>query len=197
MVCDTATIIFFLCIILMAAMSVIRIVRIKLNNGRLRDMKLPIIGGIILPVILAGVFFTGIVLNRAMDRAKTVIRLTVCKKELQTLGTALHSYSNDFNGRYPDSNRWCDLLVRYTDVNEQSFGKFAADGRSSYAINPDAEPNSPPDTVLLFEADGLWNQSGGAERLTFEKGLSGRMVLFNDGQVRLIRQEDVNGLKWD
>ena len=92
---------------------------------------------------------------------------------------------------------WCDLLVQYTDVNKTSFGKFAVDGRSNYAVNPNAEPNSPPDVVLLFKTDGVWNQTGEAELLTSgNKEPGGYMTLFNGGHIRLVKPEDVNGLRW-
>ena len=89
------------------------------------------------------------------------------------------------------------MLVQYTDVNKTSFGKFAVDGYSNYAINPNAEPNSLPDVVLLFETDGGWNQAGEAELLTFEnKEPKGCMTLFNGGHIKLIKPKDANGLKW-
>lgn len=58
---------------------------------------------------------------------------------------------------------------------------FTRKGRCSYAMNPNCEPNSPPDTVLLFETEYGWNQYGGKEILT--KGNhygEGSNVLFND-----------------
>jgi hypothetical protein len=195
---NTAKILFLLSVIFTIILSIMRISQIKSSNGKLKDMKLPIIGGIIVPVTLSGVLLTAAVIGKTMDSLKAMVRLTICKKELQTLGNALRTYSNDFNGKYPTANRWCDLLIQYADVHKISFGKFTAEGRSNYAINPDAEPNSSSDVVLLFETDGVWNQAGKTELLTVEnKESRGYMILFNSGHIRLVKPIDVKGLKWN
>jgi prepilin-type processing-associated H-X9-DG protein len=64
-------------------------------------------------------------------------------------------------------------------------------------MNPDCEPNSPADLVLLFETKGGWNQYGGPELLTLDnhKG-EGANVLFNDGHVKFIKPDEVGKLKW-
>jgi len=68
---------------------------------------------------------------------------------------------------------------------------------STYAMNPNCGPNSPPDTILLFETKPGWNQSGGPELLTFDNhGGRGANVLFNDGHVEFVKPEDVSKLRW-
>jgi hypothetical protein len=69
---------------------------------------------------------------------------------------------------------------------------------SDYAMNPDCEPNSPPDTVLLFEARPGWNQHGGPELFTFDNhDPKGGLVLLNDGTVKFIRtDEELRQLRW-
>jgi len=64
-------------------------------------------------------------------------------------------------------------------------------------MNPNCEPNSPTDMVLLFETKGSWNQFGGPEILTLENH-KGEVccVLFNDGQVEFVRAERLGQLKW-
>lgn len=194
----TARILFLLSIIFAVALSIVSIFKIKLGGGKLKDMGASIIGGIIIPAILAGIVSACIVLGKAVDSASGAIRLIIYKKELETLGKALQVYGTDFDGKYPTADKWCDLLVQHTDVNKTSFGKFVADGHSNYAINPYAEPNLPTDIVLLFETYGVWNQSGGEELLTFEnKEPKGCMILFNDGRINFIRLKQIRSLKWD
>jgi len=193
-----ARIIFLISIILAAALAIAGIFKIKFGDGKLKDMSLLIIGGIIIPVILAGVVLAGTVMGQAMDSVSAVVRLSICKKEIKTLGKALQFYSTNFDGKYPTADKWCDLLVQYADVNKSSFGRFVADGCSNYVINPYAEPNSPTDMVLLFENDGEWNQAGGKELFTFEnKEPKGCMILFNDGHINFVRPEQISSLKWD
>jgi prepilin-type processing-associated H-X9-DG protein/prepilin-type N-terminal cleavage/methylation domain-containing protein len=68
---------------------------------------------------------------------------------------------------------------------------------SHFAINPNAEPNSPANVVLLFSTKGGWNQSGGPELLTFDNHRGrGANVLFNDGHVEFVKPEDAGKLKW-
>ncbi len=74
----------------------------------------------------------------------------------------------------------------------------AGEGRCHYAMNPACEPNSPPDTVLLFETKAGWNQHGGPELFTFDNhDPRGGLVLLNDGTVKFIRtEEELKRLRW-
>jgi hypothetical protein len=69
---------------------------------------------------------------------------------------------------------------------------------SDYAMNWNWEPNSPPDTVLLFETKPGWNQHGGPELFTLDNhDPKGGCVLLNDGTVRFIRtKEELAQLRW-
>lgn len=133
----------------------------------------------------------------------------ICKTKMYHLGQAIRQYSNDF-GAYPTAEKWCDLSIEY--VVAYGFSKkemFKCSNikkeTCSYAINPNAEPNSPPDVALLFEAKGGWNQYGGPEIMSlenhkkrfFKNKRRGSMILFNDYHVRFIGVEDVNDLKWN
>ena len=88
------------------------------------------------------------------------------------------------------------LLREYNDVNGRHKYLYSI-AWSNYAINPDVEPNSPKDVVLLFETKGGWNQFGGEKLLTFDNHLRiGTNVLFHDGIVRFIKPKDVSKLNW-
>ncbi len=67
-----------------------------------------------------------------------------------------------------------------------------------YAMNPNCEPDSPGDMVLLFETKAGWNQHGGPELFTFDNhNPRGGCVLLNDGTVKFIRTEaELQKLKW-
>jgi prepilin-type processing-associated H-X9-DG protein len=77
---------------------------------------------------------------------------------------------------------------------------------SNYAINPNCKPDSPPDTVLLFETVVGWNKFGGPECVAFNhlilsiipfNHVKGCNVLFNDGNVELISPKKIGKLKWN
>jgi len=70
-------------------------------------------------------------------------------------------------------------------------------GRCHYAMNPNCEPKSPSDMVLLFETKDGWNQFGGPEILTLENhNGKGCNVLFNDRHVEFVKIEQLGQLKW-
>jgi hypothetical protein len=107
---------------------------------------------------------------------------------------------------YPDEKKWCDYIVMaYKDTG--MLDRFvmkpfrcpgAGEGKNHYAMNPNCEPNSPGDMVLLFETKAGWNQHGGPELFTFDNhDPKGGCVLLNDGTVKFIRtQEELQALKW-
>jgi hypothetical protein len=119
----------------------------------------------------------------------------ICAANLRALTVAVSLYADKHGGAYPPAATWCDSIVgRYVD--EESFRcRGGGPGRSHYAMNLLADRNAAPDTVLLFECEGGWNQAGGPELLTTEhhKGCS---VSFVDGHIRLVKPEEVLSLKW-
>jgi len=107
---------------------------------------------------------------------------------------------------YPVSSEWCDALLRGYRVAgggdsviiRQHMCPSAGEGKCHYAMNLNCEPNSPPDTVLLFETRAGWNQHGGPKLFTFDNhDPKGGCVLLNDGTVKFIRtKEELQQLRW-
>ena len=106
---------------------------------------------------------------------------------------------------YPSPEKWCDSIVeanlvwgtRKSNI-ELHICPSAGEGRCHYAMNPNCEPNSPPDMVLLFETKAGWNQHGGEELFTFDNhDHKGGCVLLNNGTVKFICTEDeLHALRW-
>ena len=44
-----------------------------------------------------------------------------CRANISTLGKAIYMYAYDYDGRYPKSDKWCDLLVQNEYVAENLF----------------------------------------------------------------------------
>ena len=144
------------------------------------------------------VFLTWWLLKSTHRETLTLNYRIPCSTNLKGLGIAMLIYANDFDDKYPTAEKWCDLLVEYYEVTEKEFRcPGNKKGKCSYAINPNCEPNSPNDVVLLFETTGGWNQFGGPEILTTEnhKG-KGCNVLFNDYHVEFVKPERLGELKW-
>jgi hypothetical protein len=123
------------------------------------------------------------------------------KLEMVGIGKALQIYSSEYDNHYPTADKWCDLLVEHTNV-EKTVSWLAAKQeweRDSfqYAINPNCEPNSPSDTVLLFETKGGWNKFGGPEILSIENHYrKGCNILFNDEHAEFTKPKQIEQLKW-
>jgi hypothetical protein len=83
--------------------------------------------------------------------------------------------------------------------DDRQLNEPVGEWRSNYAMNPDCKRDSPPDTVLLFEASHGWNQHGGPELFTLDDhNPKGGLVLFNDGNVTFIRtEEELKQLRWN
>ncbi len=160
----------------------------------------------------------------------------ICDANLKRLGNAIQLYNNDYNGRYPTADKWCDLLIEHSSIDAKHFFcRFSGDDPSyrtrepieeanlspnmlflgdynnyeghryykywikvaHYAINPNCEPNSPANVVLLFETKSGWNQFGGPELLTMENhNGEGCNVLFNNGRRRFVKPEKLDKLNW-
>ena len=121
-----------------------------------------------------------------------------CAENLTSLGKTMLIYASGYDDKYPTADKWCDLLVKYTEVTEVWFVcPSAGKGRCHYAINPNASAVTHPDMVVLFETKGGWNQFGGPEILTLENHEGqGCNVLFNDLHVSFVKKEQIGELKW-
>jgi len=138
-----------------------------------------------------------------------------CAWNLRKLWNRLRPYENVENpgtadpicvAGWPRASEWCNPIVRAYEnaspdrrVITQPFKCPAVDKvRCHYSMNPNCEPNSPEDMVLLFETKAGWNQHGGPELFTFDNhDPKGGCVLLNDGTVKFIRtEEELKQLRW-
>ena len=169
--------------------------RIRKSNGRLKGRVFSILGFVMAIIV----FF---LVLEPIGPPRGIAYRMVCGSNMFGLGKSLQAYSTEFKGKYPPVDKWCDLLIKDVNVSAKEFIcpvalKKGDKGRCHYAINPNAEPNSPGDIALLFETKGGWNQHGGKEILTTKNHKDkGCNVLFNDGHVEFVKAEDIGKLKW-
>jgi hypothetical protein len=128
------------------------------------------------------------------------VRRLICVNNLRDLGLAIKIYSEENGGKYPVPDKWCDLL-KSSDTKGHNFVCPSSKAKKcSYAINPNCEPKSPYDVVLLFETRDGWNQFGESEILTAKHKYNiegkGCNILFNDGQAKFIKPNEIGKLKW-
>jgi hypothetical protein len=129
-----------------------------------------------------------------------------CGLNMQTIYTSGPLYLREVSS-YSEPTDWCNAVMRdrtnTSYVSEERMRGHlkcptAGEGKCHYAMNPHCEPNSPPDTVLLFETKADWNQHGGPELFTFDHhDPKGGCVLLNDGTVKFVRtKEELQQLRW-
>ena len=107
-------------------------------------------------------------------------------------------YANDHVEQYPTPDQWCDLLMGYGVSEERFICPSAGEGRSHYAINPNANAVSHPRMVAVFETEAGWNQFGGPELLAPENhGGEGCNILFNDMHVEFVESGRLGELRWE
>ncbi|UCF42883.1 MAG: hypothetical protein JSV99_09905 [Planctomycetota bacterium] len=179
--------------------GIIGIYKIKKSKGELGGV-VPSLCGIIIGTAVVTWIATGGI-EEMKSRMICYSPRMVCGTNISGLGRAMLIYSNEY-GKYPTPDKWCDLLMEHADATEKTFLCYGAvqngdEGPCHYAINPHCQPNSNPEMVLLFEANGSWNKFGGVELLTFvnHKGY-GCNVLFNDGRVEFVSPAEVVELRW-
>ena len=170
--------------------------KISASGGVLRGAvcaKVGVKAAIVWAILLPASFFL-FMLYGGIKREIVISDRMTCGKNLAEFGNALEIYAGE-RGVYPTADKWCDILLQGKYVTEDMFkcpGNKKA--KCSYSINPDCEPNSPPDVVLLFESKGGWNSFGGPELFTAANHKKeGGNILFNDGYAMFI-QTDPNGL---
>lgn len=132
--------------------------------------------------------------------------------KLSILARELYSYQHSNDGEMPVISKWCDELLEASKKNTGIFRhsgtgpsrmKRTEEKISDYAINAnlaslDSNEEIPPDVVVLFEAKKGWNQSGGPELINTELGSkSGCLVYFGNRDVKFIKTDDIQHLKWN
>ena len=172
-------------------LGVFALFQMKYSRGKLIKYGLVEFGTIAAAVL---VMFFAMALQHGFATADQM----KCSSNLSALGKSMQVYKDNFAGKYPTPDKWCDLLMKHADVSAEQFVcPSAGRGRCHYAMNPNCEPNSPPDMVLLFETKGGWNQVGGPEVLTTDhpKG-KGCWIVFNNGFAEFVKTEKLRDLKW-
>jgi prepilin-type processing-associated H-X9-DG protein len=171
------------------------IISVVSSKGRLVGVKWAVFGILIWAGLIRAIIY-------GFEQSHLEAEKCVCGAHLSGLGKAMVTYAAAHDGKYPTPDKWCDLLVEGNYAAEKQFicrgaSSQEANARCHYAVNPNCEPNSPSDMVLLFETKGGWNQFGGPEILTTENhGGKGCNILFNDGSVRFVKPEELRKLKW-
>jgi len=145
---------------------------------------------------------------RALVPQAIPFRLRVtCARNMHDLREGLRWYLKEERS-YPRAVEWYDTLIHAFQVRGYTSNvailtraiecPAANRGECHYSMNTACGPDSPRDTVLLFESLPGRNGHGGPELFTFDNhDPKGGLVLLNDGTVKFIRtEEELKQLRW-
>ncbi|MHC4574111.1 MAG: hypothetical protein ACYS76_08260 [Planctomycetota bacterium] len=167
-------------------LGIAALVSIAIRRREVRGSGYAILS-IVAAVLLSSVMFVG------LRRARECAGAAVCMSSLHCLAVAANQYAKAHEGYLPSADKWCDLLMETAPSLSERIFKCPAEkgGVCNYAFNRKLDglrlADVPNDVVLLFEANGGWNVSGGQELLTMRhKGTDGVNcnVAFGDFSVR-------------
>lgn len=185
--------------------GIVALVKINGSKGTLGGNGLALSGIIVsgiflllMPVLSAAMLLPA--LGAAKERAETIN----CVSNEKMLALAVRIYSGDHAKLFPPAATWCDAIE--TNVGSARIFKCPSANpadRCDYAFNAalDGMDSSSvnPRTVMIFESDGGWNASGGAELMVsparHERGRI-YVVAFADGSVQEVRQSQLSTLRW-
>jgi len=125
----------------------------------------------------------------------------------------LFSFASGNDDKFPDSNKWCDAIIKDVGSVEGFYSpqhpdtaklkeEVPKDKRvSHYAMNKamSGKPDNDPEVVLVFECDLGWNGAGGLEdalKYMDKYKLEKIAVAKVDGSFPSVTKEEMKKLKW-
>ncbi|MFA5553672.1 MAG: hypothetical protein WCZ89_07835 [Phycisphaerae bacterium] len=160
-------------------------------------------------IVIMFILFVVIPTNKERNERKE--RNTVIPK-LNILSEIIHNYTRDNNSLLPTADNWCDVLIQYDkNLSKEIFMHPRLEG-VAIAFNKKLSGLSleviPKDTVLLFEAQGGLNLSGGKELVkTPNLNYSTVYILLINGKIeqywvnyidgQMSYKKTVDSLRWE
>ncbi len=125
-----------------------------------------------------------------------------CRDNQRQLAVALLMYTQDWGGRFPPADAWCDAATLYTHTGEAfrcplrgptgdcsfTYSPALHGARLGYVANP-------REMAMLWDGNGGWNVCGGLASVDFRHG-KGANFTFADGRCEWRSKARASGL-WD
>lgn len=186
-------------------LGIVALVAIHRSRSGLRGTGLAIAGTVLSGAFLLVLPVLAALLLPALAKAKGRAQEIGCMNNLKQLGLANIMYANDNKGHFASADNWCDALKQYApDTRVFVCPAARGDHQCDYAFNAKLagfdvkQVRSPAQTVLLFEAEGGWNGSGGEELAMKPSRHFGKVgVVFADGHTEMIGQSRLQEVRWD
>jgi Domain of unknown function (DUF4190) len=189
------------------AFGIVALVKVKGSQGTLRGDGIALAGIIVSAVFLLMIPIFAAMLLPALAGAKQRAQTINCVSNEKQLALAIEMYTDQNANHFPAATNWCDAIQ--SNVSPYTFKCPVAETtgstrRCDYAFNAALsgldEKNVNPGTVMLFEADGGWDATGGPDLMStparHEHGHIS-VVTFADGSVQEVGQSQLSSLRWN
>jgi len=183
-------------------LGIIAMVKVKNSGGRLSGGGLALAGTILSGIFLFVIPIFAAMMLPALAVAKQKAQEINCVNNEKQLALAVLIYSSGHANHLPPAATWCDAIGGSPTIFKCPAANSSS--RCDYAFNAKLggldESKINPQTVMIFESNGGWNASGGAELLPANaRHERGRVfvVAFADGHVESVAQSRLNLLRWD
>jgi len=184
-------------------LGIVALTKIKKSQGTLGGNGLALAGIIVSAIFLLMLPVFAALLLPALAQAKQKAQTFNCLNNIKQLSIAMKMYAADNKDQYPAATNWCVALQSYAGSTSAFHCPADVSGsRCSYAFNARLagaeDGKAEPNTVMIFEASGGWNLSGGPE-LLLAKPRHGRVVVvgFADGHVEQVPVARLSQLHWN
>jgi prepilin-type processing-associated H-X9-DG protein len=176
--------------------------RIQKSHGALRGRGVALTGSIVCGVSLLLLPVMAGMLLPALAKAKAKAQGIQCMNNLKQLSLAARMYASDNKDHFPEASTWCDALQAYLGGGRPFKCPAGHSGdQCDYAFNTNLAgiqiTNYSPNTVLIFEAEGGWNNSGDQDAI-LRRPRHGRAigVAFTDGHIEQVSEARLRQLRW-
>lgn len=186
-------------------LGIIALVKVKNSRGALSGGGLALAGIIVSAIFVFMIPIFAAMLLPALAAAKQKAQTVNCMSCVKGLTFEMRMYADNNQNHYPAATNWCDALLLQSNTGLTNIFHCPADfsgGRCSYAFNAQvagAETGKvDPATVVIFEANGGWNRSGGKELLLVNPRHGRQIVVgFADGHVEAVSESRLAQLRWN
>lgn len=179
------------------------------SGGTIQGRGTAVAGIVVSALVLTMMFFLipimAAILFPIFAQAREQARAAGCMSNMRQVGLATMMYAQDYDGRLPRANNWCDGVFPYlrTPSGRSPRSMFycpslgTGTGGQAYnsrlsTVSLDRIP-TPGATVLAFDGTGGWNLAGGPE-LGVPRHRDGLYVLFSNGAVKWT--QSLNSMVW-
>jgi hypothetical protein len=184
-------------------LGIISVLKIGKSQGQLKGNGLAIAGICVSAItMLIGIPFSLGLYAPAILKAKMTAQGNICVSNVKQLGAAMQSYADEHKGQLPAADSWCDdIASKIPDPKIFKCSLLPSDERCNYGFNARLSKQNlkriNPQTVVLFEIDGGWNVSGGADNIAKIPRHLSCTVFLADGSTKMVPLMDAKQLRWE